>query len=134
MARRHELSDEQWDAIRNLIPGKKSDPGRTGRNNRLFVNAVVFVLKTGIPWPDLPGRFGKFNSIYKRYDRWCGKGVWEQLFQAIGEPDLVEELDEVQIDSTTIKAHPIASTGRRQADEKKRPLTNDAAWAVLAVD
>ncbi len=49
MARRHELSDVQWNAIKDLIPGKKSDPGRTGRNNRLFINAVLFVLKTGIP-------------------------------------------------------------------------------------
>jgi transposase len=50
MARRHELSDEQWNAIKGLVPGKKGDPGRTGCNNRLFINAVLFVLKTGIPW------------------------------------------------------------------------------------
>ena len=134
MARRHELSDQQWNAIRHLIPGKQGDPGRSGRNNRLFVNAVLFVLKTGIPWEDLPGRYGKANSVWKRYDRWCAKGVWEQLFRALGESDLAEELQEVQIDSTVIKAHPVASTGRRQTGEKKtRPIT-DAAWAVPAVD
>lgn len=52
MARRHEISDEQWD----LIPGRKSAPGQMGRNNRLSVNAVLFVLKTGIRWEDLPAR------------------------------------------------------------------------------
>ena len=134
MVRRHELSDEQWSVIKDLIPGKKSDPGRTGRNNRLFVNAVLFVLKTGIPWEDLPGRYGKPNSVWKRYDRWCARGVWERLFQAMGEPELVDELEEVQIDSTSIKAHPVASTGRRLVDEKKMPPTNDVALAVLVED
>ena len=131
MARRHELSDEQWNAIKGLIPGKKSDPGRTGRDNRLFINAVLFVLKTGIPWEDLPGRYGKPNSVWKRYDRWCVRGVWERIFLAIGESELADELEEVQIDSTSIKAHPIASTGRHLADEKKKTLTNDAALGVL---
>ena len=114
-----------------LIPGKKSDPWRTGRDNRLFINAVLFVLKTGIPWEDLPGRYGKPNSVWKRYDRWCVRGVWERIFLAIGESELADELEEVQIDSTSIKAHPIASTGRRLADEKKKTLTNDAALGVL---
>jgi putative transposase len=59
MVRRHELSDEQWNVIKSLILGKNSNPGWTGRNNRLFINAVLFVLKTGIPWDDLPGRYGK---------------------------------------------------------------------------
>jgi len=127
MARRHELSDEQWNAIKGLVPVKKSDPGRTGRNNRLFINAVLFVLKTGIPWDYLPDRSGKPNTVWKRYDRWCSRGVWERLFQAMGEP----ELEEVQIDSTGIKSHPVASTGRRLADEKKKTLTNEAASTVL---
>ena len=70
MARRHELSDDQWNAIKHLIPGKKGDTGRSGRNNRLFVNSVLFVLKTGIPWDDLPDRYGKPNTVWKRFDRW----------------------------------------------------------------
>ena len=134
MARRHELSDEQWNAIKDLIPGKEGDPGRSGEDNRRFVNAVLFVLKTGIPWDDLPERYGKPNSVWKRFDRWCAKGVWEDLFRAIGEPDLEEELEEVQIDSTSIKAHPVASTGRREAKEKKRRLISGAAWAARAGD
>jgi putative transposase len=120
MARRHELSDQQWNVIKDLIPGKKSDPGRKGRNNRLFIKAVLFLLKTGIPWDDLPGRSGKPNTVWKRYDRWCARGVLERIFLAIGEPELADELEEVQIDSTSIKAHPVASTGRRLTDERRR--------------
>jgi len=134
MARRHALSDEQWDAIKTLVPGKQGGPGRSGENNRRFVNAVLFVLKTGIPWVDLPARYGKPNSVWKRFDRWCAKGVWEQVFRVIGESELKKELQEAQIDSTTVKAHPVASTGRRRAKEEKGTLTSDVVSDVLAAD
>ena len=115
MARRYELSDAQWEAIRDELPGKAGDPGRTAEDNRRFVNAVLYVAKTGIPWPDLPERFGKPNTVWKRFDRWCQSGVWARLAGMLGEPDLAE----LQLDSTTVKAHPVASTGRRRAGEKK---------------
>ncbi len=115
MRRRHELTDEQWELIQDLLPGKAGDPGRTAIDNRLFVDAVLYVLKTGIPWDDLPARFGKPNTVWKRYDRWCANHVWQRIARALGEPDL----EEVQLDSTMIKAHPVASTGRRQSAGKK---------------
>ena len=126
--RRHELTDAQWERVEPLLPGKKSDPGRTAADNRLFVDAVVFVLKTGIPWADLPGRYGKADTVYKRFDRWCARGVWERLAKALGDVDL----EEVQIDSTTVKAHPTASTGRRLHGEKKRTPTRVGASAEAA--
>lgn len=119
MRRRHELTDAQWEKIKDLLPGKDGDPGRTAADNRLFVNAVLYVLKTGVPWEDLPGRFGKPNTVWKRFDRWCDSGVRERLARALGDP----ELEEVQLDSTTIKAHPVASTGRRTPKEKKTRRT-----------
>ena len=130
MARRHELTDAQWAKIQQLLPGKKSDPGRTAADNRLFVNAVVYVLKTGIPWADLPARFGKHDTVRKRFDRWCASGVWEKVARSCGDLDL----EEVQLDATTIKAHPVASTGRRRRDEKKRTPTCDAASVAAAAD
>lgn len=127
---RHELTDAQWAQIEHLLPGKKSDPGRTAGDNRLFVDAVVYVLKTGVPWADLPARFGKHDTVRKRFDRWCTSGVWQKIAQASGDPDLTE----VQLDATTIKAHPVASTGRRQRDEKKRMPTHGDASAEVAAD
>ncbi|MEM6392396.1 MAG: transposase [Planctomycetota bacterium] len=118
MRRRHELTDEQWDKIKHHLPGKASDPGRTATDNRLFVNAVLFVLKTGIPWADLPGRFGKPNTVWKRYDRWAAGGVWERVARALGDGGLTDAVEELQLDPTTAKAHPTASTGRRLPDEK----------------
>ncbi len=85
----------------------------------------MFVLKTGIPWADLPGRYGRADSVYKRFDRWSARGVWERLAKALGDPDL----EEVQLDSTTVKAHPVASTGRRRPGEKKGTPTTAAASA-----
>ena len=109
---------------------KVGDPGRTAADDRLFVNAVLYVAKTGIPWPDLPERFGNPNTACKRFDRWCAAGVWKRLAVALGEPDLTE----LQLDSTTVKAHPTAATGRREAGEKKTTPTPDAAWAAAAAD
>ena len=130
MRRRHGLTDAQWEKIQDLLPGKEGDPGRTAADNRLFVDAVIYVLKTGIPWEDLPARYGKPNTVWKRFDRWCAAGVWEQTAAALEEPDL----EEVQLDSTSIKAHPIASTGRRQAQEKKRTLTSGGVWDAAEED
>jgi transposase len=128
MPRRHELTDAQWERIKDLLPGKKSDPGRTAADNRRFVNAVVYVLKTGIPWADLPGRFGKPDTARKRFDRWCAAGVWARVAGAAGDADLRE----VQLDSTSVKAHPVAATGRRRPREKKTPRTPAGAWAAAA--
>ena len=132
MRHRHELTDAQWQRIEPLLPGKAGDPGRTAADNRLFVNAVIFVLKTGIPWEDLPERFGKPNTVWKRYDRWCAGGVWERVGRALGDAGLTGEHDEVQLDSTTIKAHPTASTGRRQLGEKNQTPTRGDASADRA--
>lgn len=127
MRRGHELTDEQWERIGDLLPGKAGDPGRTASDNRLFVNAVLYVLKTGIPWADLPERFGKPNTVWKRFDRWADAGVWERVGRALQDNDLLDAHEEVQLDSTSVKAHPTASTGRRLRGEKNRTPTRDAA-------
>lgn len=74
MGRRHALTDAQWDLIKGHLPGKPGDAGRTAADNRLFVDAVLYVLRTAIPWEDLPARFGRPNSVWKRFDRWCSSG------------------------------------------------------------
>lgn len=129
MRRRHELTDEQWEKVRDHLPGKAGDPGRTAGDNRLFVNAVIYVLNTGIPWADLPARFGKPNTAWKRYDRWAANGVWERLAKALGDAGLTEAVEELQLDSTSVKAHPTAATGRRLPGEKKRTPTPAGASA-----
>lgn len=123
MAQRHSLTDAQWNRIKDLLPGKVGDRGRTAVDNRLFVDAVLFVAMTGIPWRDLPERFGKWNSVWRRFSRWCRLKVWQNLAEQLGDPDL----QELQLDSTSIKVHVAAVGGRRQPKEKKRRPTNGAA-------
>jgi putative transposase len=100
--RRHELTDEQWTAIESHVPGKKNDPGRTARDNRLFVNAVFWIARTGAPWRDLPERFGPWGTVYKRFSRWCKRGVWGRVLEAVGED---REVSNLLLDSTIIRAH-----------------------------
>lgn len=99
--RRYELTDEQFARIEDLLPGKASDPGRTADDNRRFVNAVLWIARSGAPWRDLPERYGVWNSVYQRFNRWSRKGVWIAVFEALQEPDL----EWLMIDSTTVRAH-----------------------------
>ncbi len=123
MRGRHELTDEQWRGIEDLLPGKRGDPGRAGKDNRLFVNAVLYVARTGIPWRDLPERFGRWNTLWRRFDRWCAAGVWARLSTALDDADL----EELHLDSTSIKTQQSAAGSRLRPDEKNRTPTSAAA-------
>jgi putative transposase len=130
MLKRHELSETQWEAIREMVVGKVTDPGRTGEDNRRFVNAVLYVARTGIPWRDLPERYGHWNSVWRRFDRWCANGVWTKIAAVLGEPDL----EELHLDSTSLKVHQSVCGSRRRSGEKKKRPTSDDASAALAAD
>jgi len=81
--KRYELNEVQWLKIAPLLPGKASDPGRTGADNRLFVNGCLWVLRSGAHWCDLPERYGKWKTVHKRFSRWCHGQVWERVFEAL---------------------------------------------------
>ncbi len=96
------LKDEQWERVAPLLPGKAGDPGRTGSDNRLFLEAVLWMVRTGAPWRDLPEMFGNWNSVFRRFRRWAQTSIFEQLFQALsGDPDFEYAL----IDGTIIRVH-----------------------------
>ena len=99
---RRELIDCQWRRIERLVPGKEGDRGRRGEDNRLFVDAVLWVARAGAPWRDVPPEFGKWNSVFQRFRRWAKKGVWERIFQALMDSPDFEYLI---IDSTIVRAH-----------------------------
>jgi transposase len=117
--RRHEITDRQWTVIAPLLSGKTTDCGVTANDNRLFFNAVVWLMRTGVPWADLPERFGKSNSVCRRFRRLAQKGVWGALFEALKAP----ELDWVMFDSTILRAHQ-HSAGQKKATPKPN------AWAA----
>jgi transposase len=96
------LTDAQWAKMEPHCLGKPTDPGRSGKDNRLFVEAVLWIVRTGAPWRDLPPLFGKWNTVFKRYRDWVKAGVFVRLFQACSdEPDLEYAI----VDATIVKVH-----------------------------
>ena len=100
--RRYALRDDQWERIKDLLPGRTETVGVTARDNRLFIEAVLYRYRAGIPWRDLPDRFGSWKVIYTRFNRWSKTGVWEKVFQHLShDPDN----EYAMIDSTIVRAH-----------------------------
>lgn len=96
------MSDAQWAKIEHLLPGKASDPGRTASDNREFVEAVLWLARTGSPWRDLPTELGPWARTYMRFSRCCRSGVWERVAQALA---CDADLQRLFIDSTIVRAH-----------------------------
>lgn len=107
--KRYELTQAQWERIAPMLPGKDSDPGRTGGDNRLFVNGCLWVLRSGAHWRDLPERYGKWKTLHKRFTRWAKAGVWDEVFAS-----LIKDRDNqyLMLDSTLVRAHQQAATGK----------------------
>lgn len=96
------LRDEQWERIARLLPGKAGDPGRSAADNRLFLEAVLWIVRVGAPWRDLPEYFGNWNSVFQRFRRWARSGVVDKVFQALSEDAAFEC---VIIDGTLVRVH-----------------------------
>lgn len=109
------LREDQWKRIEQMLPGKSSDPGRTGVDNRLFVEAVLWVARTGSPWRDLPEEFGPWNSVYKRFARWSNRGVWHRVFAALA---IDADFEEIFLDSTIVRAHQHAAGAAKKTGSR----------------
>ena len=100
--RRYALRDDQWNKIKDLLPGTTGHVGVTAKNNRLFVEAVLYRYRAGIAWRDLPERFGDYRIVHLRHRRWSKSLVWQKLFEALAQ-DANNEY--AMIDSTIVRAH-----------------------------
>jgi putative transposase len=109
MVKRYELSEAQWLRIKDLLPGKAGDPGRNGRDNRLFVHGVLWVLRSGAHWHDMPERYGKWKSVHTHFSRWAKAGVWERVFEVLTADRKNEYL---MLDTTLVRAHQQVATGK----------------------
>ena len=118
MIRRYALRDDRWARIKNLLPGREGTVGVTAKNNRLFVEAVLYRYRAGIPWRDLPSRFGDYRVVHQRHSRWSKTGVWSQVFQHLAQDS---DNEYQMIDSTIVRAHQ-HSSGAQQSDKKKSVL------------
>ena len=107
--RRYALRDDQWERIWELLPGQDGHRGATAVDNRLFVDAVLYRAKTGVPWRDLPERFGPWKSVYNRFSNWSRRGVWKHIYKA-----LRVRVDKTGciVDGSVVRAHQDAAGGK----------------------
>jgi transposase len=104
--KRFVISDARWSIIEPLLPGASRSRGVTAKNNRLFLEAVLWRVRVGGPWRDLPLGFGEWNSVFRRFRRWAQRGVFDRIFEAVsGDPDF----EYVLIDGTIVSVHQKAS-------------------------
>ena len=119
--RRYALRDDQWDRIKDFLPGREGHVGGTAADNRLFVEAVLFRYRAGVPWRDLPARFGDWKVVYQR-SRWAKSGVFDRIFKLLAsDPDN----EYMMIDATIVRAHQHSAGARKKTARK--PLGDPAA-------
>ena len=115
--RRHDISDKVWDLLEPHLPGRKGSHGGIAHNNRRFINAVFWILRTGAPWRDLPPDYGDWKNTHRRFCRWRDRAVWESLLEKmIDDPDF----EWLMIDASHIKVHPHAAGARGGNQEMSR--------------
>ena len=115
MNRRYALNDAEYSRIEHLLPGRVVCRSRPAANNRVFVNGVLWMARSGSAWRDLPERYGTWNTVYQRFRRWARAGHWQRIFEALQEPDL----DWVMLDTTVIRAHQHAAGARKKGAQRK---------------
>lgn len=122
MTRRYELTDQEWEQIASLLPPEKTNkPGRPPKDNRLMVNAMVWITRSGVPWRDLPERYGPWKTVYSRFRKWIGDGILDNIFRVLC---LEAELGGLFLDASTVQAH------QHSAGAKKGGLQTESGTAA----
>jgi transposase len=141
MGFRHAISDADWDRVKDLLPGRVGEHGGVARDNRQFLDAVLWIARTGAAWRDLPDRLGNWNSQWRGFDRWATAGRFAALAAVLRDPDL----DVLILDATVVRAHPCAAGSKKSgtgpaartsrpsaavgAGSGPRPTAGSTAWA-----
>lgn len=125
MVRRHELSDEEWDVLSGLLP--QTETGRPRRDDRVVLNGIVWKLRTGSAWRDVPERYGSWRTLYTRFRRWALDGTFTRMLEAVqAQKDAAGDVDWlVSVDSTITRAHQHAAGARKKGQvlQKRHTLT-----------
>jgi len=119
------LTDERWALISSHVPGKEGDPGCRGRDNRLFLEAVLWIARTGSPWRNLPPQFGKWYTTYTRFRRWSKNNVWPGLFAKLTEDDTCEYFFE----DGSVRHAPLRAILGREAAALEAPVRDEGRAA-----
>ncbi len=131
--KRHELSDEQWACVATLLPKRKAKTGRPGSDPRLMLNAIVWILRTGAPWRDLPERFGPWQTAYDHFSKWRRDGFFERILEALQiRLDRAGRIDWDLwcVDGTQIRASRAAAGADKKVSNGTRPNRATMRWAA----
>lgn len=102
MSKRYELADEEWEKVKDLLPRERTGKrGRPGKDNRMMLNGMIWMLKSGAPWRDLPACYGPWESVYSRFRKWIDDGYLDNLLRVLTKD---AELEEVSIDASIVQA------------------------------
>jgi transposase len=115
MKRRFELSDETWDEIAPRLPPERGRKARPARDNRRMVNAILWILRTGAPWRDLPAHYPPWKTVYTRFSRWTAQGIWQRVLSELTQD---ADTDGFLIDGTIVRAHQDAHGARKRGPNK----------------
>jgi transposase len=116
MERLVKLRDEQWLKLENLLPPATRTGGRNAKPHRPMVEAMLWVLRTGAPWRDLPSAYGPWQSVYTRFSRWKAQGVLAGMFEALASD---QDSEGYHIDATSMRAHQDAAGARKKGGRKR---------------
>ena len=116
--RRYSLRDDQWLLIKDILPGREDTVGVTAKDNRLFVEAVLYRYRAGIPWRDLPERFGDFRVVHLRHSRWSKKGIWKRIFKILAKD---ADNEYAMIDATIVRAHQHSAGAKKKVSKMIKP-------------
>lgn len=110
------LRNDQWERIKDLLPGRSGDPGTTAKDNRLFIEAVLWIGRTGSPWRDLHPELGNWHNTYTRFSRWGKNGVWQRVIEAVSDD---RDMEMLFIDSTAVRAHQHAAGAKKKKARRR---------------
>ncbi len=113
---RRVLRDDQWERIEPLLSGKASDCGVTGKENRLFIEAVLWICRTGAPWRDLPEDLGNWHTVFTRYNRWSKKGHWGKIFSVLSEE---ADFEYLMVDGSIARVHQHGAPQKKARKQKR---------------
>jgi transposase len=123
MIRRGELTNQRWERLQPLLPAQKPNTGRPAHDHRTILNGILWILRTGAPWRDLPERYGPWQTVASRFYRWQRAGIWQRIFDALKQQaDAVGQLNWLLhfVDGTVIRAHQHAA-GAKKGLRKRKP-------------
>ena len=124
---RGDLTDAEWSRLKDLLPADRGRRGRPPENNRSVVNGILWRLRTGAPWRDVPERYGHWNSIFRRFRRWSRSGVWQQAAETLARE--MTDRGHYSLDTTTVRGH-VSAAGAKGGLANRRLAVRGAGSPV----